>query len=89
MELINSFLLTASFLLVLNIAGYLSTNIKFYGWLEWLQSTFYNIGLQTHFMNFSKGVIDSRILPIIWRHCTILLSEHLDNRRKTMELSDD
>jgi ABC-2 type transport system permease protein len=60
MELINSFLLTASFLLVLTIAGYLSMNIKFYYWLEWLQNIFTYIGLQTHFENFSKGVIDSR-----------------------------
>jgi ABC-2 type transport system permease protein len=59
-ELINSFLLSASFLLVLNLIGYLSMAIKFFNWLEWLQNIFNYIGLQTHFMNFSKGVIDSR-----------------------------
>jgi len=62
MELINSFFLTASFLLLLTLAGYLSMFMKFYVWLEWLQKVLSYIGLQTHFANFSKGVIDSRDL---------------------------
>ncbi|MBN2545037.1 MAG: ABC transporter permease subunit [Spirochaetes bacterium] len=62
MELINSFFLTASFLLILTLAGYLSMVMKFHVLLEWLQKVLSYIGLQTHFANFSKGVIDSRDL---------------------------
>lgn len=60
MELINSFFLSASFLLLLTLAGYLSMVMRFPLWLDWLQKFLSYIGLQTHFVSFSKGVIDSR-----------------------------
>ena len=62
MELIDSFLLSAALLLVLTVIGYLSLTVQFYPWLEWLKVIFHKISLSTHFMNFSKGVIDSRDL---------------------------
>lgn len=59
-ELINSFLLSATALLTLTIIGYLSLTVTFYPWLDWLKEVFNKISLSTHFINFSKGVIDSR-----------------------------
>ncbi|MBN2547416.1 MAG: ABC transporter permease subunit [Spirochaetes bacterium] len=60
MELINSFLLSSSLLVILTIIGYLSQAIKFPAFLDWLKVLFAQISLSTHFTNFSKGVIDSR-----------------------------
>ena len=59
-ELIDSFLLSASILLVLTIIGYFSQKIEVISWLEWIKSLFNTLSLSTHFTNFSKGVIDSR-----------------------------
>jgi len=59
-ELIDSFLLSASILLVLTIIGYFAQRLQFVSWLAWVKVVFNNISLSTHFMNFSKGVIDSR-----------------------------
>jgi ABC-2 type transport system permease protein len=61
-ELIDSFLLSASILLVLTLIGFYAQKVEFYPWLAWLKTFFNNISLSTHFMNFSKGVIDSRDL---------------------------
>jgi len=60
MELINSFLLSSVILLGLTIIGYLSQSMKFYAWLEWMKILFNKVSLSSHFLNFSKGVIDSR-----------------------------
>lgn len=60
MELIDSFLLSSSLLLILTIIGYLSQAVKFPEFLNWLKELFAQISLSTHFTNFSKGVIDSR-----------------------------
>ncbi len=60
MELIDSFLLSSSLLLILTIIGYVSQAVKFPEFLGWLKELFAQISLSAHFTNFSKGVIDSR-----------------------------
>ena len=62
MELINSFLLSATILLILTVIGFLSVSVNFIEQLSWLKIIFKEISLSTHFINFSKGVIDSRDL---------------------------
>lgn len=61
-ELIDSFLLSAALLLLLTILGYFSQTVQFIPALEWMKVIFNKISLSTHFMNFSKGVLDSRDL---------------------------
>lgn len=58
-ELIVSFLLSTSFLALFTFAGYLSYAVKFPANLEWIKNILTEISLATHFLNFSKGVIDS------------------------------
>jgi ABC-2 type transport system permease protein len=60
MELIDSFLISASLLLVLTICGYFPQALQFPEWLSWLKEVFIWTSLSTYFANFSKGVIDSR-----------------------------
>jgi len=56
-ELIDAFLLGSSLLFVLTITGFISRQMdSFYG----IKIILNNISLWSHFLNFSKGVIDSR-----------------------------
>jgi len=77
-ELINSFLLSATILLVLTLIGYFPAVVVFPKWLEWLKQIFVWISLSTHFTNFSKGVIDSR--DIIYYCGTTILFFYLNLR---------
>lgn len=58
-ELIISFLLSTSILALFTFAGYLAFTVKFPVQLEWIKNILTEISLATHFLNFSKGVIDS------------------------------
>lgn len=62
MELINSFLLSSSFLFLLTLAGYITSGyiMVFPDWLGWLKVMFNEISLSSHFVNFSKGVIHTK-----------------------------
>jgi len=60
MELIDSFLISASLLLVLTISGYFPQTLQLPMWLNWLKEVFIWTSLATYFTNFSKGVLDSR-----------------------------
>lgn len=61
-ELIDSFLLSATTLLLLTLAGYVTSAyvMVFPDWLGWLKIFLNEISLSTHFGNFSKGVIHSK-----------------------------
>jgi ABC-2 type transport system permease protein len=61
-ELIDSFLLSAATLLLLTLAGYVTSAyvMVFPDWLGWLKIFLNEISLSTHFANFSKGVIHSK-----------------------------
>ncbi|MBN2544882.1 MAG: ABC transporter permease subunit [Spirochaetes bacterium] len=58
-ELIVSFLLSTSILALFTFIGYLAYSVKFFTQLEWIKGILTEISLSTHFLNFSKGVIDS------------------------------
>lgn len=62
MELIDSFLLSSAVLLLLTLAGYITSSyvIVFPEWLGWLKVFLNEISLSTHFANFSKGVVHSK-----------------------------
>jgi len=59
-ELINSFLLSSTFLLILTVIGYLSINLTFTDEFKWIKIIFNELSLSSHFLNFSKGVINTR-----------------------------
>lgn len=61
-ELIDSFLLSGAVLLLLTLAGYITSAyvMVFPDWLGWLKMILNEISLSTHFSNFSKGVIHSK-----------------------------
>ncbi len=58
-ELIVSFLLSVSILALFTFIGYLTYSVKFIEQIDWIKRIFTEISLSTHFLNFSKGVIDS------------------------------
>lgn len=59
-ELIISFLLGLTVLLVLNIIGLIPTIVRFADWLGMVKQIFIWSSLYTRFESFSKGIIDSR-----------------------------
>ena len=61
-EMVNSFLISATFLLLFNILGFWVSTIPFISSLEWVRGIFVWISPMLHFTNFSKGVIDFRDL---------------------------
>ncbi len=59
-EMVNSFLISATFLLLFNILGFWVSTIHFPYALEWLRGILVWASPILHFSNFSKGVIDFR-----------------------------
>ena len=62
MELIDSFLLSSAVLLLLTLAGYITSSyvMNWPAWLGWLKLILNELSLATHFQNFSKGVIHTK-----------------------------
>lgn len=56
-ELINAFLLSSSFLFIFTISGFISRKMESFYYIKIFLN---NISLWSHFLNFGKGVIDSR-----------------------------
>ena len=61
-EIVNSFLISAAFLLLFNILGFWVSSVPFPLGLEWFRGILVWISPVVHFSNFSKGVIDFRDL---------------------------
>ena len=61
-EMVNSFLISATFLLLFNILGFWVSSFYFPSGLEWFRGILVWISPMTHFSNFSKGVVDFRDL---------------------------